>query len=54
MTFTCNLVTFRNKKVDTKKTTYNWSPWVKLLISEGGKTASGGNLPGHADSSLTA
>ena len=45
---------FRNHKVNTKKATYNWSPWVKLLISGGGKTASGGNLPGHAGSLPTA
>ena len=41
---------FRNHKVNTKKATYNWSPWVKLLISGGGKTAGGGSLPGHAGS----
>ncbi len=45
---------FRNHKVNTKKATYNWSPWVKLLISGGGKTASGGSLPGHAGSLPTA
>jgi hypothetical protein len=45
---------FRNHKVNTKKATYNWSPWVKLLITGGGKTAGGGNLPGHAGSLPTA
>jgi hypothetical protein len=45
---------FRNHKVNTKKATYNWSPWVKLLISGGGKTAGGGSLPGHAGSLPTA
>lgn len=39
---------FRNHKVNTKKALYNWSPWVKLFIGAGGKTAGGGNLPGHA------
>lgn len=45
---------FRNHKVNTKKATYNWSPWVKVLIGAGGKTAGGGNLPGHAGSLPTA
>ncbi|HEX7415236.1 MAG TPA: hypothetical protein VF411_14420, partial [Bacteroidia bacterium] len=45
---------FRNHKVNTKKATYNKSPWVKLLISGGGKTASSGNLRGHAGSLPTA
>ncbi len=41
---------FRNHKVNTKKATFNWSPWVKLLIGGGGRTIGGGNLPGHAGS----
>jgi hypothetical protein len=41
---------FRNHKVNTKKTTYNWSPWVKLIIGPGGKTAGGGNQTGRAGS----
>jgi hypothetical protein len=41
---------FRNHKVNTKKATYNWSPWVKLMIGPGGRTIGGGNLPGHAGS----
>ena len=45
---------FRNHKVNTKKATYNWSPWVKLLITGGGKTAGGGSLSGHAGSLPTA
>ena len=39
---------FRNRKVNTKKVTYNWSPWVKLIIGPGGKTTGGGNQPGRA------
>lgn len=31
---------FRNRKINTKKTTYNWSPWIKLTIGSGGKTVS--------------
>ncbi|MHB8259455.1 MAG: hypothetical protein ACYDCN_01490 [Bacteroidia bacterium] len=45
---------FRNHKVNTKKATYNWSPWVKLMVGMGGKTAGGGSLPGHAGSLPTA
>jgi hypothetical protein len=45
---------FRNKKVDTKKSTYNWSPWVKLIIGPGGKVVGGGILPGHAGGLPTA
>ncbi len=41
---------FRNHKVNTQKATYNWSPWVKLMIGPGGRTIGGGNLPGHAGS----
>ena len=39
---------FRNHKVNTKKTTYNWSPWIKLIIGPGGKTAGGGTQTGRA------
>jgi hypothetical protein len=39
---------FRNKKVNTKKSTYNWSPWVKLIVGPGGRIVGGGTLPGHA------
>ena len=45
---------FRNHKVNTKKSTYNWSPWIKLIIGSGGKTAGGGILPGHAGGLPTA
>ncbi|MHB8261515.1 MAG: hypothetical protein ACYDEC_14720 [Bacteroidia bacterium] len=49
-----DILYFRNHKVNTKKTTYNWSPWVKLMVSMGGKTAGGGSTPGHAGSLPTA
>ena len=39
---------FRNHKVNTKKTIYNWSAWIKLIIGPGGKTAGGGNATGRA------
>jgi hypothetical protein len=45
---------FRNKKVDTKKSTYNWSPWIKLVVGPGGRTIGGGTLPGHAGGLPTA
>ncbi len=41
---------FRNRKVNTKKTTYNWSTWLKLIIGPGGKTTGGGNQSGVAGS----
>jgi len=41
---------FRNHKVNTKKTTYNWSIWLKLIIGPGGKTTGGGNQSGVAGS----
>ena len=45
---------FRNKRVNTKKTTYNWSPWVQLRVGQGGKLGGGGMSPGHAGSLPTA
>jgi hypothetical protein len=45
---------FRNKKVDTKKSTYNWSPWIKIIVGPGGKVVGGGILPGHAGGLPTA
>ncbi len=45
---------FRNKKVNTAKTTYNWSPWVKLQVSAGGKLGGDGISPSHAGSLPTA
>jgi hypothetical protein len=41
---------FRNKRIDTKKTTYNWSPWVQLRVGQGGKLGGSGTAPGHAGS----
>ena|SRR5665213_3431374 len=41
---------FRNKRVDTKKNTYNWSPWVKLQVGAGGKLGGIPNTPGHSGS----
>ncbi|MHB8261650.1 MAG: hypothetical protein ACYDCN_12635 [Bacteroidia bacterium] len=45
---------FRNKKVNTKKSIYNWSPWVKLIVGPGGRIIGGGTLPGHAGGLPTA
>jgi hypothetical protein len=45
---------FRNHKVNTKKSTYNWSAWIKLIVGSGGKTVGGGTLPGHAGGLPTA
>jgi hypothetical protein len=28
---------FRNRKINSRKTIYNWSPWIKLVIGAGGK-----------------
>ena len=39
---------FRNRKVNTKKTTYNWCQWIKLVVGAGGKNAGGGSTPGLA------
>ena len=43
---------FRGKKVDAKKKTYNWGPWILLKIGAGGRnlggnstSATAGNLP---------
>ena len=44
---------FRNRKVNTKKTTYNWCAWIRLVIGAGGKTA-GGSTSGRAGSLPTA
>jgi len=41
---------FRNKRVNTKKNTYNWSPWVQLQVGRGGKLGGIPNTPGHAGS----
>jgi len=29
---------FRNRKIGSKKTTYNWSPWIELIVGAGGRT----------------
>jgi len=35
---------FRNRKINTAKTTYNWCPWIELTVGSGGKnTGKGGN-----------
>ena len=34
---------FRNRKVSSKKTTYNWCMWIQLKIGAGGKNLGGGN-----------
>lgn len=41
---------FRTKKVNTRKMTYNWSPWKKLIISAGGKVAKGNSAAGASGS----
>jgi hypothetical protein len=51
---TGNVWYFRNHKVNTKKSTYNWSPWIKLIVGPGGRTVGGGTLPGHAGGVPTA
>ena len=35
---------FRNHKVNSKKTTYNWSPWIQLKVGAGGKNLGGGGI----------
>ncbi|HEX7413775.1 MAG TPA: hypothetical protein VF411_06975 [Bacteroidia bacterium] len=47
-------LSFRNKKVNTKKFTYNWSLWVKLIVGPGGRIIGGGTLTGHAGGLPTA
>lgn len=41
---------FRNKRVDTKKATHNWSPWVRLQVGAGGKLGGIPNTLGHSGS----
>ena len=45
---------FRNRKVNSKKDTYNWCAWIMLVIGAGGKNLGGGttsttagNMPTH-------
>lgn len=33
---------FRNRKVNSKKTTYNWSAWIQLKVGAGGRNLGGG------------
>jgi len=40
---------FRNRKVNSKKTTYNWCSWIQLKIGAGGKNL-GGSSNGGAHS----
>ena len=41
---------FRTKKFDTKRKTYNWSPWIRLAVSFGGRTLGGGGTASSAGS----
>jgi hypothetical protein len=45
---------FRSKKVDTKKKTYNWSPWFLLKIGPGGRNLGGGGTHSTAGTLPTA
>ncbi len=45
---------FRSKKVDTKKKTYNWSPWFPLKIGSGGRNLGGGGSHSTAGTLPTA
>ncbi len=41
---------FRTKKFDTKRKTYNWSPWIILAVGFGGRTLGGGGTASSAGS----
>jgi hypothetical protein len=45
---------FRGKKVDTKKKTYNWGPWILLKINAGGRNLGGTNISATAGNLPTA
>ncbi len=45
-----DILYFRCKKPDTNKTTYNWSPWFRLIIGSGGRTIGGGGTASSAGS----
>lgn len=45
---------FRSKKVDTKKKTYNWGPWILLKINAGGRNLGGTNISATAGNLPTA
>ena len=44
---------FRNRKLNTKTMTYNWSPWKKLIIGPGGRIAKGISSAGASGSIAT-
>lgn len=41
---------FRNKKFNTKARTYNWSPWIKLMVDPGGVHKGSSGTTGAAGS----
>ena len=45
---------FRCKKVNTKKKTYNWGPWIPLKINAGGRNLGGGGTHSTAGNLPTA
>ena len=45
---------FRSKKVDSKKKTYNWSPWFLLKVGSGGRNLGGGGTHSTAGNLPTA
>ncbi len=45
---------FRNKRVNTKKNIYNFSPWIRLQVGAGGKLGGIPNTLGHSGSLPTA
>ena len=45
---------FRSRKVNSKKTTYNWCMWIQLKIGAGGKNLGGGNAHGTSGDLPTA
>ncbi len=45
---------FRNHKVNTPKVTYNWSPWIELVVGSGGKNTGKGGGNGLNTGSVAA
>lgn len=45
---------FRNRKVNSKKTTYNWCMWIQLKVGAGGKNLGGGTTHGTSGDLPTA
>ena len=41
---------FRTKKFDTKRKTYNWSPWIRLAVGFGGRHLGSGGTSSSAGS----